>query len=265
MQAELISSSGHTPLRATGLTIGRGQSNQYIVYDPRVSSRHAVISYLRQGFFTLTDMGSTNGTFVNGSRLIPNVPQILHTGDMICIGDTILTFQIIEQPQSSSQENSLYGGKDFAWDDSSPTLVQTDRSRYIIAGETTRSHRKILISIACIGLVILGIVAFSSFKYLNRSTPDRTLDTFCTALHSKDYQAMYAQLSDSLQAHGSVKVIAANLSNVQNCRYAISKESDNSALATLIFIGDSGQHISGTIILIKDSNSTWKINDLQNI
>ncbi len=265
MQAELISSSGQIPLRATGLTIGRGQSNQYIVYDPKVSSRHAVISYLRQGFFTLTDIGSTNGTSVNGLRLTPNVPQILHSGDMICLGDTNLTFQIKAQLQGSSQDNSLYSGKDIAWDDSSPTLFQADRIRRNVAGATTRSRRKILIPIACIGLVILGIVAFSYFKYLNRSTPDRTLDTFCTALHGKDYQAMYDQLSDSLQALGSVKLIAGNLSNVQNCTYAISKESANSAVAKLIFIGDSGQHISGTIMLIKDSNSTWKINDLQNI
>ncbi len=108
-------------------------------------------------------------------------------------------------------------------------------------------------------------IAFSSFKYLNRSTPDRTLDNFCTALHSKDYQAMYDQLSDKLQALGSVKLLAANLSNVQNCTYAISKEAEKITVAKLIFIGDSGRHISGTIILIEDSNSTWKINDLQNI
>jgi FHA domain-containing protein len=265
MQAELIGSSGQTPLRATGLTIGRGQGNQYILYDPRVSSRHAVISYLRQGFFTITDIGSTNGTFVNGLRLTPHVPQILHSGDTICLGDTILRFQIREQAQDVFQENSLHGGKNIAWDDSSPTLIQADRSHHVVAPTTTRSHRKILISILLIALVIVGIIAFSSFKYLNRSTPEKTLDNFCTALHSKDYQAMYDQLSGSLQALGSVKLIAENMSNVQNCTYAISKESENTTVAKLIFIGDSGQRISGTIILTKDSNSTWKINDLQNI
>ena len=33
----------------------------------------------------------------------------------------------------------------------------------------------------------------------------------------------------------------------------------------LTFIGLSGQRINGTIILIKDNNSTWKIADLENI
>src|SRR5690349_24845572 len=139
MQAELIGSSGQTPLRATGLTIGRGQGNQYILYDPRVSSRHAVISYLRQGFFTITDIGSTNGTFVNGLRLTPHVPQILHSGDTICLGDTILRFQIREQAQDVFQENSLHGGKINAWDDASPTLIQADRSHHVVAPTTTRS------------------------------------------------------------------------------------------------------------------------------
>jgi pSer/pThr/pTyr-binding forkhead associated (FHA) protein len=265
MQAELIGSSGQTPLRATGLTIGRGQDNQYILYDPRVSSHHAVISYLRQGFFTITDTGSTNGTFVNGLRLTPHIPQILHSGDTICLGDTILRFQIREQAQNVFQEHSMSGEKNISWDDSSPTLVQADRPQHVIAPATNRSHRKILLSILLIALIIAGIIAFSFFKYLNRSTPERTLDNFCTALHSKDYQAMYDQLSGSLQALGSVKLIAKNLSNVQNCTYVISKESENTTVAKLIFIGDSGQRISGTIILTKDSNSTWKINDLQNI
>ena len=265
MQAELIGSSGQTPLRAAGLTIGRGQGNQYIVYDPRVSSRHAVISYLRQGFFTITDIGSTNGTFVNGVRISPNVPQILHSGDTICLGDTILTFQIREQPQSVFQDNSLQGEKDIVWDDSSPTLIQTNRSRHAVAPASTRSHRKILISILLLGLVIIGIIAFSAYKYLNRSTPDRTLSNFCTALHSKDYQSMYDQLSSILQAPGSVKLIAEDFSNVQNCTYTISKESENIAVAKLIFIGDSGQDISGTILLTKDNTGTWKINDLRNI
>ena len=266
MQAALIGPSGQTLLRSTSLSIGRGQGNQYVVFDPRVSSRHAVVSYLRQGFFTITDVGSTNGTFVNDLLLTPNVPHILHSNDEICIGDTILTFQIKDQSPNVSQENSLQSRKNSAWDDSSPTLVQAGRSRQkIVVDESTRCRRKILIPILLVSLVLLGIIAFSSFQYLNRSTPVRTLGNFCTALHGKNYQAMYDQLSDTLQTLGSIKLMAENLSNVQNCTYAISKESENIAVAKLTFIGNSGQHISGTIILVKDSNSTWKINGLQNI
>src|SRR5215831_6898214 len=152
MQAALIGPSGQTFLRSTSLTIGRGQDNQYVVFDPRVSSRHAVISYFRQGFFTITDIGSTNGTFVNGLLLSPNVPQILRSNDTICIGDTVLTFQIRDQSQIVTQENSLRSGKNNAGDDSSPTLVQAGRSRRLVVGTTTRSHRKTMTAILFVGL-----------------------------------------------------------------------------------------------------------------
>jgi hypothetical protein len=76
---------------------------------------------------------------------------------------------------------------------------------------------------------------------------------------------MYDQLSAKFQELGSEKLIADNLSNVKDCIYVISKESENVTAAKLTFIGLSGQHVSGTIVLIKDSNNIWKIDNLQNI
>ncbi len=76
---------------------------------------------------------------------------------------------------------------------------------------------------------------------------------------------MYNQLSNKVQELGSEKLIADNLSNVKGCTYIISKESENIASPKLTFIGMTGQIVSGTIILIRDSDSTWKIGDLQNI
>ena len=149
--------------------------------------------------------------------------------------------------------------------DEIPDLMHIDRSNQKVVNTSTQFHRKIWISVLLISLMLLGVIAFNTFEYLNRSTPDRTLDTFCKALHSKDYQSMYDQLSNKVQKLGSEKLIAANLSNVKDCTYAISKESENVAAAKLTFIGLSGQFVSGTIILIKDSNSMWKIDDLQNI
>ena len=85
------------------------------------------------------------------------------------------------------------------------------------------------------------------------------------ALHGRDYQSMYDQVSSKLQEFGSEKLIANNLANVKNCTYVISKESENVTAAKLTFVGLSGQHVSGTIILIKDSNNIGKFDNLQNI
>ena len=76
---------------------------------------------------------------------------------------------------------------------------------------------------------------------------------------------MYEQLSTKVQQLGSEKLVAENMSNIKDCTYVISKESENMTSAKLTFIGLSGQRINGTIILIKDKSNMWKIADLQNI
>jgi hypothetical protein len=60
--------------------------------DAKVSRRHARILY-RDGTYSIEDLGSTNGTFVNrGRRLLPGSPQPLNEGDEIIVGKTFLRF-----------------------------------------------------------------------------------------------------------------------------------------------------------------------------
>ncbi len=82
----LISSTGaEYSLDRAEITIGRSTTNTIVVSDPRVSGYHAVIR--RDGdAFILSDPGSTNGTFVNGSRVTS--PQRLQIGDTITLGGT---------------------------------------------------------------------------------------------------------------------------------------------------------------------------------
>lgn len=57
----------------------------YQAYAAGVSRLHAVIK--RSGFSVVfMDLGSANGTFLNGSRLAPNEEQSLHHGDIISLG-----------------------------------------------------------------------------------------------------------------------------------------------------------------------------------
>jgi FHA domain len=63
-------------------------------YDPasRVSRRHARITS-RGALFFVEDLGSANGTLINGSmRLTPQEPYLLTSGDVIQIGETALKF-----------------------------------------------------------------------------------------------------------------------------------------------------------------------------
>jgi predicted component of type VI protein secretion system len=93
MEATLQSPSGLTLLETSLVTIGQSPNNQLIVNDPNASPHHAVLRSTEQGY-TITDLGSVNGTFVNGQRLAPNVHLLLHTGDQICIGETMFTYEV---------------------------------------------------------------------------------------------------------------------------------------------------------------------------
>ncbi len=62
--------------------------------EAKVSRRHARIN-LKNGVYSIEDLGSTNGTYVNrGRRLIPGTPHRLTDGDEIIVGKTFLRFYI---------------------------------------------------------------------------------------------------------------------------------------------------------------------------
>jgi hypothetical protein len=74
----------------TPLAIGRAADNGLVVADPRVSRHHARLQ-ARRGTLVLTDLGSTNGTRVNGVRVDECA---LGAGDRVLMGDTVL---LVEQ------------------------------------------------------------------------------------------------------------------------------------------------------------------------
>jgi hypothetical protein len=76
-------------LKTSLMIIGRHDSCDIILNDFSVSRRQAKIEY-RQGKYILTDLGSTNGTFVNGK---PVTTQPLKTGDTIKVGTSLLFFK----------------------------------------------------------------------------------------------------------------------------------------------------------------------------
>ena len=50
-------------------SLGRAPSNQFVLRDEKVSRRHAIVHAQGQNEFWLVDLGSSNGTYVNGRRV----------------------------------------------------------------------------------------------------------------------------------------------------------------------------------------------------
>ena len=76
----------------SGLTIGRADDNDLVARDGRVSRHHGRIVG-RRGTLIYLDLGSTNGSKVNGE---PVVEVVLGVGDRLELGDTTLVLEVVE-------------------------------------------------------------------------------------------------------------------------------------------------------------------------
>jgi len=91
-QFQFVMRSGPTPgvvfpLEGDQLVIGRDSSNSVAINDAEISRKHSRLSF-QGGKYVLEDLGSTNGTFVNGQRLAG--PVVLKPGDVVSLGEQIV-------------------------------------------------------------------------------------------------------------------------------------------------------------------------------
>jgi pSer/pThr/pTyr-binding forkhead associated (FHA) protein len=96
-QFQLIMRTGPTPgatftLEGDQLNIGRDSTNEITINDAEISRHHARLTF-QGGKYVLEDLGSTNGTFVNGQRLAG--PRVLKAGEVVSFGEQIvLVFEV---------------------------------------------------------------------------------------------------------------------------------------------------------------------------
>jgi pSer/pThr/pTyr-binding forkhead associated (FHA) protein len=77
------------PLGEAPLTIGRTEGNDVHIDHPTISGRHARVEPTAEGF-VLTDLGSRNGSFLNGRKV---ARAILRPNDWISLGSHVLIFK----------------------------------------------------------------------------------------------------------------------------------------------------------------------------
>jgi len=109
-QYQFILRSGETPgtvypLVDTEIMIGRDTSCSLVIPDVEVSRKHARLIW-QVSNYVIEDVGSTNGTFINGQRLL--APYVLHGGETITLGEkVVLAFQAIIDPDATRLSASL--------------------------------------------------------------------------------------------------------------------------------------------------------------
>lgn len=99
-----------------GLVVGRGESSDLVLTDPSVSRRHAMIRR-RDGEYAVEDLGSLNGTYLNGNRV--TAPRTLRDGDNLRFGGTAAEFRLAlaARPDRTSRDPAIHPD----WNPGAPT------------------------------------------------------------------------------------------------------------------------------------------------
>lgn len=105
--------------------IGRDEQVDVTIHAPSVSRRHARILQ-RDGDFYIEDLGSSNGTFVNGQRI--EQVTALHDGDRIALGQALMLRFNTQSDETLDDEQTMLQATVYAVDENVPATVQMHKS-----------------------------------------------------------------------------------------------------------------------------------------
>ena len=135
-------------VREFPFTLGRGDNCDYKIPSTRVSREHAEILRTTGGY-AIRDLGSTNGTIVNGQRADKSR---LQDGDLILIADVELTFRMASEAAPVRTVTQIMPGHSEEEDrqENVPLeMVQAVRARHErLLGRGVRSHFQLLVDLA---------------------------------------------------------------------------------------------------------------------
>ena len=180
----LVMSQGPQPgqmfsLEKDSTSLGRDPGNDITIDDPQVSRQHARI--MRQGgLMVIEDLGSTNGTFVNGVRLTGS--HTLASGDMIGLGDVVaLTYYgvgitatetVVRQPAAAPPSPSYAPSPSAPQPPPPPAYTAASPSPPVEEHEEQKSKTWLWVGCGCLAVVVLCGALFVLAWYLDANYPD---------------------------------------------------------------------------------------------
>lgn len=279
MNAVLNGPFGSLPLSASLIKIGRSLDNQLVLQDVKVSSHHAEI-HRGAHEYSIIDLQSTNGTYVNGQRLQKKVSYILCHLDSIRMGDVICTFVVITPEAESltvypSAEEGSY----------EPTIPASKHTMLSIATQSVtqslsvsrsdlnlppakRDLKRYLPLLALINLGLSLVLAFSLViaSWLNALEPVHLLNAYCEALKGQNYATAYASLSSATQRELSLADFSTSLSSNGGVGKVIDCQVGDTQIAKTQSQGSirytfADQSMLESIYTLQKYGSSWKISN----
>ncbi len=185
-----------------------------------------------------------------GKRLLPNELRCSQCGTL-------------RETKNIQESNVLSPPPEVSPDESTalalPPLLSVEESTVLNRRKKSRRGLWIVLSIMSAILIVVGVAAF--LVSMNLPSPTKSLDAFCDALEQRDYQTAYHQLSSRFQAETSEPLFASFFSQVTSCAHSAPAQSGTRATASLLTTYSSGRTEQDPVILIQESNSSWKIDD----
>jgi len=183
--AVLVITSGplhgvRVPLGAGGTTVGRQADCDGVLDDPTVSRRHAVIEPDGRGW-RLRDLGSRNGTAVNGSPVAGSAP--LRAGDIVSFGSVDARLETAAAPAAAS------AGSDFRIGDQAAgqihnvgrdqiNYVRAERESFLADIAAAKTKGRWLVSVGFLGIVAgFAMFGYGVITFIN-GVPTATADSF---------------------------------------------------------------------------------------
>jgi pilus assembly protein CpaF len=185
------------------VSIGRVQGNDLTLNKTNVSKQHATLIY-RDGAFTVSDLHSTNGTYINRRRI--QEPTKLNEGDRLYIGDYVLRMELVDHPSPDAAAGA-------------PSEVMEAANATGSVSDSTTTKGKVPAEVNLLGRE--GILRAASYPEVPAApklpSPPTTFSSWSDnstgrlALTTEDFQAAAkASLSEPSLPGGSVATIAPN-------------------------------------------------------
>lgn len=146
------------PIRLPVVRIGRAAGNDVVIPDDSVSATHARLEF-EAGAWRITDLESTNGTYVEGVRLAPEVPTPLAYGASVRFGGVPLHFRAVEEADPAAARAGY---------------VEPERGPTIREGANAGRRIPVWVVLLILVLLALAVVFFTTFNPTSTPTPTPT-------------------------------------------------------------------------------------------